>query len=427
MIEFSVNKTWQNWQGRVDKTAINSLLSEGAKNWPMAFTTDYTRPEQLDKINDWARQKHEEGVKTLIVIGMGGSSLGGQTIEQYYSPGSGKLYFWEGSHPQILQVVGKLAEQQKTAILWVSKSAQTIESKTNLALFKQFFPEVEVTFVTSEPDKALPMGSNDQNTFLMPDKLDGRFSIVGPGALLPGAFLGADMQSYLKGYEQGISKWHVSIPLDDNAAKKVAVQYFNMLQNLFQGVVFWIYAHELIALTGWLTQVWGEALGKNAGVSAIPLMARGPEDQHTALQYYMRGPNHFVHTFIHTQSYGTFDTIVPQRFPGEFGNHSQWEILTAQMKGVEHVLTEQNRPVAEFIVPSLYSMQGNDPHKNSEMGTLGEMVAFWLYVTTYIAYLYRIDPFEISAIQDCQKVTRQFLNIEEDKRPADPVTRFIEA
>lgn len=386
-IQFSTNAVWQNWQGSISDAKAEEKMHAGWKAYPPAFVSHYAKADDLQAYFDVISKLKADGVESLVIMGIGGSSLGSIALQHFFDRYSKKLYFWEGPHPQTMRHIGKMAETKKTAVLWISKSGSTLETRTSLALFRQFFPGVPEYFVTSEPKKIADLKPKPENIFHIPEPLGGRFSIVSPVGILPAMFLGFDIVSFLSGFEEGVEAWDISNPVSGNTAKKTAMQYKEILTAGFSGVVFWVYSQELQGWGKWLVQLWGESLGKKPEVAAFPIMAAGPEDQHSLLQYFMEGPNTFIHNFVHVNSYGSHDTVVPDSVKTEAVNHSLFEVLNAQMRSIELALDEVKRPVSEYILPDLSA------------SILGRWMCFWMYVVSYVGYLYEVNPFDQPGVE----------------------------
>ena len=60
---------------------------------------------------------------------MGGSSLGAKAIREFGFFDKEKLLFWEGPHPWVLKNYSTILENQDSALLWISKSGTTLESR----------------------------------------------------------------------------------------------------------------------------------------------------------------------------------------------------------------------------------------------------------------------------------------------------------
>ena len=80
---------------------------------------------------------------TLVVAGMGGSSLGGETLVQLRKPSDLKLHFLDNIDPHSMEALTKLLSWEHTAFLFISKSGNTLETLAQMAMMlrmaKQFF------------------------------------------------------------------------------------------------------------------------------------------------------------------------------------------------------------------------------------------------------------------------------------------------
>lgn len=397
-IIFSTNRPWQNWQTDTGITEADEKLHSSVKEYGMPFAEKQLTSEEFARLSEWALNLKATGVETLIVAGIGGSTLGARAIRSVFSRYSDSVIFWEGPHPQKLMRIGKIAENEKTALLFISKSGTTLESRTNLAIFRQFFPEVPEYFITESPENIADLSPVKENIFSFPAAIDGRYSVISAAGILPGLFMGADMDGFLNGYREGHSAWDVSVPYDENGAKIAALQYYNLIRAGFDSFTFWTYARDLRAWSDWLIQLWAESLGKEGRVRALPVATKGPEDQHSLLQYFTDGPNHTAHTFFHTESYGVHDTVVPDDIPVASAGSSLWQVLQNQMKSTERQLSENKRPVSEFMLPAL------------DMTQLGKLMTFWMYTVTYTGFLLDINPYTQPGIEKGKKMSNDSMS-----------------
>lgn len=397
-ISFSSNRYFQNWQDFHNHKDIEERLHNGYQKWQPSFPIDLPSEEDIQKMTSWAKGVKDAGIDVLVIMGMGGSSLGAKAVRDVVDYWDESLFFWEGPHPSVLSKVRKFLDGKNAAVLWVSKSGTTLETRTALSLFRQFFPGVPEYFVTSKPEKIADLGATAENTFHIPENLGGRYSVISPVGLMPALFLGADVNELIEGFKSGLEQWDISIPLDANPAKDVALQYYQSLQGCYQSVVFWVYSYQLMGWGRWLIQLWGESVGKTPAVRALPYLTQGPEDQHSMLQFFQEGPNQFVHTFVHTQTYGSLDMVIPNELAGEAGDHTLWEILQSQMKSIQYALTEGHRPVTEVLLPEINLHQ------------LGRMFSFWMYVVAYIGYLYGVNPFDQPGVEKGKVYAKKLLN-----------------
>jgi glucose-6-phosphate isomerase len=408
-VQFSANKYWMNWQSLGRAHELDMLMHAGSKKWPASFSTDYMKASELAPFEKWASELRQLDAQSLIVIGIGGSSLGGIALKALIDPHSDKLIFWEGPHPSKLQKIAQIAEHKQTAVLFISKSGTTLETRANLSLFRQYFPGIPEYFVTSEPAEIKDLGANSKNTFLIPKNLGGRFSIVSPVGVMPALFVDYNVKAFLTGFDEANAEWEISIPVTENVAKQTAIHFYNLFAARFTGVAFWVYAADLVEWGRWLVQLWAESLGKKPHIAALPLILQGPEDQHSQLQYFMEASNRHLHCFVHTQSYGSRDSLMTEEVRGDFMNKSQSQVLNAQMRSIEAALSANERPVAEYLLSDLSEVE------------MARWFCFWMHVVTYLGYLWEINPFDQPGVEAGKIICKKLLRGENVPQAVDPV------
>ena len=406
-IERSKNDIWSKCGSKADLSKVDKKLEEFWQKFKPAFSYDHLELKEMKRLNNWAQELKSKGIDHLIVIGIGGSSLGAKAIRQYGFQNTGNVLFWEGPHPFLLKKYSRILENRKPALLWISKSGTTLESRTNLALVREFFSDAPEYFVTSNPDKIKDICSDEKLIYHIPEKLGGRFSVVSPVGIMPPLFIGAKMEDFLQGFYAANDDYHVSIPIEENQAKKSAHELFSILNQGYYGAVFWIYSKELMGWGDWLIQLWAESIGKQENIQALPYLAKGPEDQHSLLQFFQDGPNKFMHIFCHTKSYAPFNARLSTDHLGVFAGHTLWEVLKSQMNGVQLSLTEAGRPVCEYLFPQLY--KDNQTKIEPDLWLLGKWMGYWMYVVTYICYMYEVDPFDQPGVEKGKQYSNKIL------------------
>ncbi len=412
-IEFSKNQFWKSNIDQPDFQTIEKELEDGWHTWEPSFVKDYTKKKEFKRMEKWAREIQQQGVKHLIVIGIGGSSLGAKALQKYSLNGSDKLVFLEGPHPQILKQYSKILKEKDIAILWVSKSGSTLESLTNLSIVREFFKNIPEYFITSNPEKLNKLCNDPERIFMIPKDLGGRFSVVSSVGIMPGLFAGLPMNDFLRGFQNANDSFHISIPIFENHAKIMALELYSMLQSGYHGIVFWIYSCDLRAWGDWVVQLWGESLGKKTNIQALPYVARGPEDQHSLLQYFMAGPNKYIHIFTHTKSYDPINIKLPNTLEAHIAaGHSLYEILQAQMSSIESALSEEKRPVSQYMFPLLYKEL--EKGWEADMWLMGKWMGYWMYIVTYLGYLFKVNPFDQPAVEKGKIYCKEMLDGKRD-------------
>jgi len=217
--------------------------------------------------------------------------------------------------------------------------------------------------------------------------------------------MGADMDSFMQGFYTGLKQYALSVPFGENTAKQYAHDLVRLFDGPCDGMVLWIYNHSLVAWGNWLVQLWGESVGKNETTRALPYMCTGPEDQHSLLQFFLDGPNNYIHSFIYSEEYGGDDFRLGDGVAGDFNGKTMAQVLMAQKESIALALNEAKRPLSQFEVCS------------GDFSVLGKFMCFWMFVTSYAGYLYRVNPFDQPAVEKGKIYCKQLLAGKEVNSP----------
>ena len=170
--------------------------------------TDLMR-ERLDELTAFAQGVRDEGTRTVVLLGMGGSSLGPEVLRQTFGSAAGypKLIVLDTTVPEWVQAVTRTIDPSRTLFLVSSKSGGTIEPNV---LYKHFRALVEDAvgsgkagrhFVAvTDPDTSLgdlAQGEGFRRVFANPPDLGGRYSVLSYFGLVPAALTGIDVAMLL--------------------------------------------------------------------------------------------------------------------------------------------------------------------------------------------------------------------------------------
>lgn len=271
----------------------------------------YHLPEQnIDAILAFTK-KFDPSIENIVVLGIGGSSLGSKAIYEFMKPirtPLRKLYFFESTDPLNIVDTLKYLDIDKTHFLVISKSGGTVET---ISIFKYIFapnPHKEhYTFITdqgSNLDKfAQDLGAT---IFYLPDNVGGRFSVLSVVGLLPLSLCGIDIKALLDGAkiidDSFFHDGHLYHTLLDKAI------YYVQNHTKYTNNCIFAYSETLAFFTQWYVQLWGESIGKKQRHSAInvgltPIGLIGPKDQHSFLQLIMEGARDKTVTFIKIKNF----------------------------------------------------------------------------------------------------------------------------
>ena len=250
-----------------------------------------------------------ENVKQVVIIGIGGSSLGIKAIDSIlrpYTPEAKEMLFLENSDPLSISETLEKINKEEACFFMISKSGSTIEATSILKTLiahcdldldgadrERFFAITDEGSVLSDFAK-----HHQIREFNIPDNVGGRFSVLSAVGVVPLSIAGYDMGKLLEGAEGLIERFFDGA--EDHLLKKAYYLYENAQTQSIN--VLFSYADRLEDLTKWYVQLWGESLGKidvdGNRVGLTPIGLTGAVDQHSFLQLIIEGPQDKNVTFI---------------------------------------------------------------------------------------------------------------------------------
>lgn len=348
----------------------------------------------------------------LIVVGIGGSSLGAKTI--YQALGKQKnginLHFLDSPDPETLALWAKSKKfWKKTAINVISKSGSTLET---MAIFTFLRHELikavgeenhaKHVFVTTDSGQGTLRTIAKDNGYRViqhPPNVGGRFSVLSSVGLFPAACAGIDIRKILKGARQ-IEQKRRRQGIRHMSGQFAALHYLAMKKRQQKIHVLMPYADKLKEFGMWYRQIWAESLGKkNKGPT--PVAASGPVDQHSQLQLYQAGPNDKVITFIGVLKYRAGyqlpeDWIDYQDF--KYLNSLKFDrIMKSELQGTAKALAKDGRPNGTLWIPKI----------NEE--SLGALFHFYALATAYLGQLMGIDAYGQPGVEESKKQVKKLL------------------
>jgi len=351
-----------------------------------------------------------EKVEILVVIGIGGSYLGARAIiEALSSPFS--AFQNDKKHPIVLYAghnisqdyhaeLLKLLDNKEYAIVVISKSGTTTEPAVAFRLIKNHiekkygFQEAasRIIAVTDSSRGALKIlaEKHGYKTYVIPENVGGRYSVLTPVGLLPVAIAGYDIRQLIEGASE-MQKICIETPslLDNPAACYAAIR--NSLYRMGNQVEILVnYEPALHYFTEWWKQLFGESDGKeNEGL--FPAGADFTTDLHSMGQYIQEGQRILFETVIHIQKPKHLLTI-----PVDEANLDGMNYLAGK------TLHELNDMAA--LGTTLAHIDGEVPNLDIILPaidecSLGELIYFFEFGCALSGYLSGINPFNQPGVE----------------------------
>ncbi len=395
------------------KTALESVTRQTDAG-KLGFVDLPSNSEEARKIMAWARKKRGS-FDTLVVLGIGGSALGNIAIQNALrSPywnllekkarrGWLRLFVFDNVDPRWAADLAAVIDPKKTLFNVISKSGTTAESLAAYYIFRKAVEDkvgvkkaAKHFVITTDAQKGYlrELATREKmDSFVVPDNVGGRFSVLTPVGLFPAAMTGVNLEKLLSGAKAMRERCRSSILKQNPAAAFAALQYL-FYQKGSKISVLMPYSQNLYSVADWYRQLWAESLGKKADrsgrvvhVGPTPIKALGVTDQHSQAQLYMEGPYDKTICFLSVSDFGKKITI-PKVDPGHYlSGRTLNELLKAEEQGTRSALTKAERPNLTVTDDEI-----------SET-TLGELFFFFEMAAAYMGELFSINAFDQPGVE----------------------------
>ena len=376
--------------------------------------------DDLDEVTG-AAAKLKHGARDIVLLGTGGSSLGGQTLAQIagygvvgpgLAPGAPRLHFMDNLDPRSFADLLARLQLAECRFVAVSKSGGTGEtlmqtiaviSALKAAGLEARIPDLMLGLTEPGKRNALRELLAHHRVAMLDHHtgVGGRFSALTNVGLLPAAILGLDIVALRAGAAEALAPvLDGRAPRDVPSALGAALSVALAEANRKTITVMMAYADRLARFTAWWVQLWAESLGKD-GKGTTPLAALGPVDQHSQLQLFIAGPRDKLFTIVTTDVAGQgpkLDGALAQ-LAGEpdFAGRTMGDLVAAQGRATAETLAKNGLPVRTIHVPRL-----------DERG-VGALMMHFMLETIIAADLLGVDAFDQPAVEEGKILAKQYL------------------
>ncbi len=371
-----------------------------------------TPAELLDRINATAARL-QENCDYVVCVGIGGSYLGAKAVntaladnfEYYYAPEPKRpkvLYAGQNIGEEYTAELEKLLTGKRFGIIVISKSGTTTEPAIAFRILKEQLEKQAgkeaakdlVVAITDEKKGALRTLATQEGyeTYVIPDNVGGRFSVLTPVGLLPIAVAGHDIKKLMAGAVE--MEKSTLRPNEDN----IAETYARMRNALYRsGKKIEILANfdpKLHYFGEWWKQLYGESEGKE-GKGIYPAAVDFTTDLHSMGQWIQEGERTIFETVISVAK-----PAVERRVPSDEANLDGLNYLAGKRIDEVNKMAELGTQMAHVDggVPNMrIVIESLDEH------TLGGLIYFFEKACGISGYMLGVNPFNQPGVEAYKK------------------------
>ena len=363
--------------------------------------------DEYKRIKEAAKRIQDQS-EVLLVVGIGGSYLGSRAaiemIQGPYHKSDLEVIFVGNtfSSTAIVRVLNYIKDKE-VAVNVISKSGTTTETALAFRLIRQFMEEKygedakDRIYATTDKKAGLLKPLADQKgyeTFVIPDDIGGRFSVITPVGLLPIAAAGIDIDELMRGLERATLDFN-NDKLEENPAYVYAVAR-RILEN--QGKVaemFVSYEPQLVFLAEWWKQLFGESEGKE-DKGLLPTSVNNSTDLHSVGQFVQEGTKVLFETVVTVK-----EPMEDMIFPADEGDIDQLDYLAG--KSLHWVNQKAFEGTLEAHVDT-----GKVPNIIVEIDKMdtynfGYLVYFFFKALAMSVYMLDVNPFDQPGVEVYKK------------------------
>ncbi len=418
---------------KIDLTHVNPFLNKDVVNElgsriPATYDTIYQKtgagndflgwvnlPSEIDEnqLADIEKTAAELRKKSeiFVVIGIGGSYLGARAViealQNHFAPLTGEkpliVYAGHNMSEDYLHDLMAILDKKDYSLAVISKSGTTTEPAIAFRILKQHiinkYGEQEaasrIIAITDKARGALKQLANVKGykTYIVPDDVGGRFSVLTPVGLLPIAMAGIDIRALVKGAVE-MERQCKANPTVENPVSQYAVVRQALYHQGLTNEIMVNYEPRLVYFSEWWKQLYGESHGKqHKGV--FPASVTFSTDLHSMGQYIQDGLRNLFETVISVENANH-----ELHIPTEADDLDQLNYIAGKrISEVNHkaelgtVLAHEDGgvPNLRIVIPEV-----------SEQ-VLGELIYFFEMACAVSGYLLDVNPFDQPGVEAYKK------------------------
>ena len=370
------------------------------------------KPELIDRINKTAARLREN-CDYVVCIGIGGSYLGAKAVItalsdsfiDYYDPAPKEpkiVYAGQNIGEEYTAELEKLLTGKRFGIIVISKSGTTTEPAIAFRIFREMLEKQAgrekakdlIVAVTDEHKGALRTLATQEGyeTYVIPDNVGGRFSVLTPVGLLPIACAGFDIAKLVAGAAD------MEEATKHPGAENPCEVYARMRNALYQSgkkiEILVNYNPKLHYFSEWWKQLYGESEGKD-GKGIFPAAVDNTTDLHSMGQWIQEGERTIFETVLSVKT-----PAITRRIPEDAANLDGINYLAGKRIDEVNKMAELGTKIAH--------VDGGVPNIRLEINkleehALGQLIYFFEKACGISGYMLGVNPFNQPGVEAYKK------------------------
>ena len=402
------------YKNKIKETFTTIYEKRGAGNDFLGWTT---LPSEMTKefIKDIKNQAEllRKKSQVFVVVGIGGSYLGARAVIEAISHQFGSLlnraddtqivYAGHNMSEEYMVELLELLDQKDYSMAVISKSGTTTEPAVAFRILKNHLENkygkeearTRIVAITDKAKGALKTLANEEGykTYIVPDNVGGRYSVLTPVGLLPIAVAGIDIEELVNG-ALAMETYCKENQNCDNVVAQYAVARQALYHDGKTNEILVSYEPRLHYIAEWWKQLYGESEGKE-GKGIFPASDTFTTDLHSMGQYIQEGLRNLFETIISVEK-----PTKEIRIPLADNDLDQLNYIAGKR------LSEVNRTAETATI--LAHVDGGVPNiiiqiPEISASTIGELIYFFEMGCALSGYMLEVNPFDQPGVEAYKK------------------------
>lgn len=369
-----------------------------------------TISDEMVKDIETVAEKIQTKADIVVVVGIGGSYLGARAVMEADNDSFAHLkincaaphliFAGQNLGEDYLSELLDLLDNKRYAIIVISKSGTTTEPAIAFRVLKEHLEKKvgkekarDLIIAVTDKSKGALRILTDQigyRSFVIPDDVGGRYSVLTPVGLVPLAIGGIDIKQLIRGARDMEKQCSSDIPFEKNPAAIYAATRYTLYKKGKKIEILANYENKLHYLAEWWKQLYGESEGKE-GSGIFPASVDLTADLHSMGQYIQEGERILMETVLSVRK-----AKLELKVPADKDNLDKLNFLAG--RNIDHInkMAELGTAIAHVDggVPNIrINIPKNTPYY------IGQLIYFFEKACGISGYLLGVNPFDQPGVE----------------------------